>query len=77
MLSIVGTIADCAKEHAMPGVEAEPPSQDGESERLSKPAAQAQASETPPWLGVPALEWAHAPTPPLAGSKEVLRVAPS
>ena len=39
----------------MPGTEAEAPSQDGEfesqdgeSESLSKPAAQAQASETPP-----------------------------
>ena len=58
----------------MPGAEAEAPSQDGGSERLSKPAAQAQASETPPWLGVPAPEWAHAPAPPppSAGSRELV-----
>ena len=44
----------------MPGTEAAAPSQDGDSGRLSKLAAQAQASGTPPWPEVPAPVWAYA-----------------
>ena len=56
----------------MPGVEAEAPSQGGESEKLSKPAAQPQVSETTPWLGVPELEWAHGPASTSSGRELVI-----